>query len=396
MFVGYALFAAFVLEHIAAYGRRPDRQSVRLERLRKIDEWITSNHREAPPAHWRVRGPEDIAAESTVLVESKQKEVNASTLARAGDGESVAPRVIIKALRREAAFAFGNRESDIAYFELLYLEYLRDEPGIPHLYGGWTSPSHVVWVVSDGGTQIGSGRKDPKMAPEYDARAREAPLELARSWFRLFRSFAEQPGGFVLTDFKAEQFTIDGRGELSLVDGPAPNSGPLGDFAHRHFASGATPHRSLDLRPGLSVPCGGGEVPKFPSADPIMGRKHTHQRNVSRTYFAALRANMTCAKRTYYYHHCFPLVKCNPPNASLAETRGAPELHTCRDGRCDAFDGGVHVWDVADKQWILPRIIELAEDRGAAARLEALRPRMMREDPRDRPTFASLLADLAS
>ena len=41
MFVGYALFAAFVLEHIAAYGRRPDRQSVRLERLRKIDEWIT-------------------------------------------------------------------------------------------------------------------------------------------------------------------------------------------------------------------------------------------------------------------------------------------------------------------------------------------------------------------
>ncbi|KAH8048208.1 hypothetical protein JL722_12612 [Aureococcus anophagefferens] len=54
--------------------------------------------------------------------------------------------VIVKALRKAAGpFAFGDRASDIAYFELVYLEYLRGAPGVPLLHGGWETRSHVFW-----------------------------------------------------------------------------------------------------------------------------------------------------------------------------------------------------------------------------------------------------------
>ena len=162
-------------------------------------------------------------------MESYQKEVNISRLAG-----SAAP-VVVKALQNAGAFAFGHRESDIAYFELLWLEYLRGEPGVPALYGGWMTSEHLVWVVSHGGPLIGTIRdprvnhnrkKPPSMLSAYDEMAREDPLHLARSWLRCFRSFGER-GGFVLTDFKVNQFTLGRDGEIYLVDGPAPNSGPV-------------------------------------------------------------------------------------------------------------------------------------------------------------------------
>lgn len=135
--------------------------------------------------------------------------------------------VVVKALRHGGAFEFGDRDSDIAYFELLYLESLRGEPGVPRLYGGWRTPTSVVWVTSYGGDTVAShlrceggrelsrrgycGARDktdedrPAIAgAAYARRAAEAPLELARSWLRCFRSFGEV-GGFVLTDFKPDQ-----------------------------------------------------------------------------------------------------------------------------------------------------------------------------------------------
>ena len=91
---------------------------------------------------------------------------------------------------------------------LLYLEWLRGEPGIPWLWGGWTTPSRVVWIVSHGGDRVGTGKAlsthRAHFSPAYERRARERPLDLARAWLRCFRSFAEW-GGFVLTDFKPEQ-----------------------------------------------------------------------------------------------------------------------------------------------------------------------------------------------
>ena len=353
-----------------------------LGRLEQIDAWLAGG---AAPDAWRVRGPRDLAGEGVPLAKSIQKEVNASSIVRERDGRRVP--VVVKALRKARQFAFGHRDSDIAYFELLWLEYLRGEPGVPALYGGWMTSEHLVWVVSHGGPLIGTIRdprvnhnrkKPPSMLSAYDEMAREDPLHLARSWLRCFRSFAER-GGFVLTDFKVDQFTLGRDGEIYLVDGPAPNSGPVAAFARRHFTSGApdyiltkdnknTKPKHIDLEPGAAASCG-------------EDRKRS----------------ATCGKRTYDYHRCDSDAACKDGVTLLGipNSRSAPELTRCRDDKCEAFDWRVHVFDVARRAWILPRIIALAKDKRARKTLADVADRMAAARPEDRPTFDALLRELA-
>ena len=353
-----------------------------LGRLEQIDAWLAGG---AAPDAWRVRGPRDLAGEGVALAKSIQKEVNASSIVRERDGRRVP--VVVKALRKARQFAFGHRDSDIAYFELLWLEYLRGEPGVPALYGGWMTSEHLVWVVSHGGPLIGTIRdprvnhnrkKPPSMLSAYDEMARENPLHLARSWLRCFRSFAER-GGFVLTDFKVDQFTLGRDGEIYLVDGPAPNSGPVAAFARRHFTSGApdyiltkdnknTKPKHIDLEPGAAASCG-------------EDRKRS----------------ATCGKRTYDYHRCDSDAACKDGVTLLGipNSRSAPELTRCRNDKCEAFDWRVHVFDVARRAWILPRIIALAKDKRARKTLADVADRMAAARPEDRPTFDALLRELA-
>ena len=353
-----------------------------LGRLEQIDAWLAGG---AAPDAWRVRGPRDLAGEGVPLAKSIQKEVNASSIVRERDGRRVP--VVVKALRKARQFAFGHRDSDIAYFELLWLEYLRGEPGVPALYGGWMTSEHLVWVVSHGGPLIGTIRdprvnhnrkKPPSMLSAYDEMAREDPLHLARSWLRCFRSFAER-GGFVLTDFKVDQFTLGRDGEIYLVDGPAPNSGPVAAFARRHFTSGAPDNiltkdnrdakpKHIDLEPGAATSCG-------------EDRKRS----------------ATCGKRTYDYHRCDSDAACKDGVTLLGipNSRSAPELTRCRNDKCEAFDWRVHVFDVARRAWILPRIIALAKDKRARKTLANVADRMAAARPEDRPTFDALLRELA-
>ena len=323
-----------------------------LERLERVDAWLADGA-SPPPRHWAVRGPGDVAAASTFLAGKGQKEVRASRLADGG------AKVVVKALHKAGPFRFGDRASDIAYLELIYLEFLRGEPGVPELLGGWATATSVVWVVRDAGRAVaagtGSSRSPAVFAAAYDARARTDPLGLAAAWLRCFRSFAER-GGFVLTDFKADQFTLDARGEIYLVDGPAPNIGPAAAFARRRV--NATDPRALE--PGAAPrACPAGDA----------GRR-------------------ACGKRTYKWH-----LKCHVGCDN--DAYAAPELVACRaGGTCAPFGAKAHVYDAAAKYWILPRVVALAEDRSAAARLGALLPRMMSEDPRDRPTFSALLEEL--
>ncbi|KAH8082976.1 hypothetical protein JL720_8486 [Aureococcus anophagefferens] len=208
-----------------------------LERLARVDAWLADGA-SPPPRHWAVRGPGDVAAASTFLAGKGQKEVRASRLADGG------AKVVVKALKRGGAFRFWP------YLELIYLEFLRGEPGVPELLGGWATATSVVWVVRDAGravaTGTGSSRSPAVFAAAYDARARTDPLGLAAAWLRCFRSFAER-GGFVLTDFKADQFTLDARGDVYLVDGPAPNVGPAAAFARRRV-NATYPARSSRAR----------------------------------------------------------------------------------------------------------------------------------------------------
>ncbi|KAH8047484.1 serine/threonine kinase [Aureococcus anophagefferens] len=295
-----------------------------LGRLKLIDQWLAGA--EGAPKHWRVRGPSDVDdAHVETLSANGQKSVNSSRLADGG------AKVVVKSHHNTHEFAFGKRASDIAYFELLYLEYLRGEPGVPTLHGGWTTAHSVVWVTSHDGATIGQGtgyvdhahhKHSPLLlSPAYAGRARDAPLDLARAWLRCFRSFAER-GGFVLTDFKPAQFALDGLGRLTLVDGPAPNTGAVATFARRHFLAGhpskihvrapRTKPDHLDLEPGLPWPCGG---------------------------HGAASAAHYCAKRTSAYHHC----------REDCEEVAARRKSACAGdpAACAPFDWRVHVYDLA-------------------------------------------------
>ena len=352
--------------------------------LERLDAWLT-NASAPPPIHWRVRSPDDLD-NRTDHMHSGYKDVWLSQLR---DGR----RVVVKTLHHEGAFEFGGRTSDIAYFELLFLEGLRGEPGIPKLFGAYKTPTHVMWATSNGGGRVATGGKvkNPaiKYSEVYDARARSAPLDLARAWLRCFRSFAER-GGFVLTDFKPEQFTLDANGDIYLVDGPAPNSGPIAAHARRHFTKKTwrpeqadklkmariyvegigmeRPTKTYYLQPGAAQPC--------PSDDADAG--------------AAV-----CALRTDAAHNGCGIKLLHEGLSKCGERLlSGPEVSDCVDGACAPFDWRVHVYDAAAREWILPHIIAVAEDRAAAARLERLLPRMMSEDPRVRPSFSALLREL--
>ena len=58
------------------------------------------------------------------------------------------------------------------------------------------------------------------------------------------------------------------------------------------------------------------------------------------------------------------------------------------------FDGRVHVWDAAAREWLLPRVAALSESKAAAEALRAMIKRMLAPDPSKRPAFPELLAEL--
>ena len=83
-------------------------------------------------------------------------------------------------------------------------------------------------------------------------------------------------GGFVLTDFKPDQFMRGAEGDVWLVDGPAPNDGPLMDYLIARFGpedplltSGLTSAKGtkvLDFRPGRPQTCANASFEKPRSA----------------------------------------------------------------------------------------------------------------------------------
>ena len=130
--------------------------------LERLDAWLT-NASAPPPIHWRVRSPDDLDNRTDqALSGGARKDVWLSQLR---DGRRVVVKALRhecshcrdEALRHEGAFEFGDRASNIAYFELLFLEGLRGEPGIPELFGAYETPTHVVWATSNGGGRVATG-----------------------------------------------------------------------------------------------------------------------------------------------------------------------------------------------------------------------------------------------
>ncbi|KAH8093596.1 hypothetical protein JL720_4740 [Aureococcus anophagefferens] len=332
------------------------------KRLERLDAWLTNAS--APPTHWRVRSPDDLDNRTDhVLEHGGLKDVWLSQLR---DGRRVG---------------------------------LRGEPGIPELFGAYETPTHVVWATSNGGGRVATGtntdpeKRDLEYSEVYDA-ARGAPLDLARAWLRCFRSFGER-GGFVLTDFKPNQFTLDAAGDVYLVDGPAPNSGPIARLARRHFqARGYHPkhswwhkanstkqaHKLKEAR--IYVEGIGMERPDKPDLEPAPRPCPSDDADAGAG---------VCARRTHPYHNgC--RTRSNMPKCGERWLSG-PEVTDCVDGACAPFDWRVHVFDAAAREWILPHIIAVAEDRAAAG--SAAPAADDGEDQRRRPSFSALLRSWA-
>ena len=92
----------------------------------------------------------------------------------------------------------------------------------------------------------------------------------------------------------------------------------------------------------------------------------------------------------YWWHAC----DVDQHTRCAGNFTGAPELSRCISNRCGAFDGRVHVWDAAAREWLLPRIVALSESKAAADALRAMIKRMLEPDPSKRPTFLELLEEI--
>ena len=82
---------------------------------------------------------------------------------------------------------------------------------------------------------------------------------------------------------------------------------------------------------------------------------------------------------------------CRRPGSCEAGARGAPEARgKCLEGTCALLSEKTHVYDIANRPWLLPYIAERATG-GDRAFLVALIRHASAEDPDDRPSFAELV-----
>ena len=67
--------------------------------------------------------------------------------------------VVIKGVGRHDVSRASNRGGSLLYLELMFMEALRDKPGIPELMGAWVeSDGSLTYVVKDVGEPIGGGQ----------------------------------------------------------------------------------------------------------------------------------------------------------------------------------------------------------------------------------------------
>ena len=288
------------------------------------------------PATWTVRSRNDLTGPITEIYDKAKRVSRAHVKGR---------RVVVKTGGRHG-LSNENRGAGVLYFELLYLEALRGAAGIPELLGAWfEAGGNVTYVVRDCGQAIGAGTsgKPSILSTAYARRAEHSPLELARALIACFQSFAEN---FLLDDFRVTQFTLDGKGHIYLVDGPKVlHNSSLGD---RVYDVWGTRHNQED---NSALACAGdGDCPA-----------------------------------THRLHSCRDSV-CEPGSLPAPEATG-----TCHEKVCMPVSARTHVYDVANRPWLLPFIADHARDWKTKKFLRSLIGEANRTLPEDRPSFAELV-----
>ena len=313
-----------------------------LRRAKAIDDWFAAPTNRTTPVAWTVRRKSDVQLGEKIS--SKAKTVYRGSMRGAP--------VIVKGKGRHAAL--GDYGGDVLWEEMIYLEALRGEPGIVPLHGAWFSADarHVSFVVGDCGPPIGKTSRDkpPLMSRAFDKRARKRPLELAKAILACFGAWASR--GYILDDFRAQQFAMDSDGTICMVDGPKPlTESPLGKAALR----------------------------RWPSVH-IRMLNNTARACHKDTDCPALKENLSCRGEPGVHYWC--------------ETGavGAPESHgTCLDGACLLLSEKTHVFDVANRPWLFPFIHDRATSGPERELLGELMRLANQRRPEDRPSFAELV-----
>ena len=189
------------------------------------------------------------------------------------------------------------------------------------------------------------------LSDAFRRKAEAQPLQLARSLLACFHSWAST--GHLQNSFKAEQFTMNYAGEVFMVDGPRLlANAPLGEAVLRTWGSKLG---ESALQKFLNA-----QRTKCQTDDDCPPTKNNHS--------------------------------CRRPGSCEAGARGAPEARgKCLEGTCALLSEKTHVYDVANRPWLLPYIAERATG-GDRAFLLALIRHASADDPADRPSFAELVA----
>ena len=188
-----------------------------LARVDSVLAWLAGNA--TAPAHWAVTSRDDVKSKNWKhLGGGNVKDVYETKV----DGK----RVVVKT--RLTSAAHQDRVEADARGELLYLEYLRDLPGVPRLHGGWLQDHKLWYVVQFAGENFGLGKgtrhRPTRVNRGWAALVKRDPMGAARALLECCRSFADR--GYFLTDFIASQFAVKGS-TVSLIDAPPVLSGPM-------------------------------------------------------------------------------------------------------------------------------------------------------------------------
>ena len=104
---------------------------------------------------------------------------------------------------------------------------------------------------------------------------------------------------------------------------------------------------------------------------------------------ATWRTRRSDCPSTLDFHSCVPEESC--PEG----TRGAPESKgECRDGACVLISEKTHVWDVANRAWLLPFIADKATKGPERDILLTLIRHASAHQPEHRPSFAEMVEHL--
>jgi len=335
-----------------------------LGRLTLFDQWFrrtehtrahTSRHTDGKagpdaPEAWTVRSKRDVVRGE--LIYNKAKRVRRGTTAQGNLS------VVIKGVGRHDVAHSSNRAGSLLYLELMFMEVLRDKPGIPPLLGAWFErDGALTYVVKDVGEPIGGGQggHNTSLSKAFKKRATETPLQLARSLLACFQSWASV--GFLLDDFRANQFMMDAQGQIYLVDGPKA----LTDSVFGVHVVNTYHKTKHQIENGPHACARDADCP---------ATVHQHSCPVASLGVRKLDDDEA---------------RCEPGSVGAPEARGK-----CVQKVCERLSEKTHVWDVANRPWLLPFIAEKAT--GPTQKfLESLIAFASEQDPDKRPDFGELL-----